>query len=196
MKKTKKTRSRTHTLGLAALFCATTTLGTATLHAQERLGLGRSVSEEEIALWDIDVMPDGTGLPAGSGSVTWGETIYRAKCLSCHGEKGVGGPFDALVGRLEGDEFPFGRNPAIKKTIGNYWPYATTLFDYIRRAMPFTEPGSLSDDEVYSVTAYLLYLNNIVDDTVVMNAQTLKNIEMPAQGRFVRDDRSSTENFR
>jgi cytochrome c len=163
---------------------------------EERLGLGRTVSDEEIKLWDIDVMPNGTGLPAGSGTVPEGEKVYRAKCISCHGEGGVGGTFDQLVGRVEGDAFPFGKNPAAKKTIGNYWPYATTLFDYIRRAMPFTEPNSLSDQEVYSLTAYLLHLNEIVDKTVVMDAEVLKGIEMPARHRFVHDDRTSTENFR
>lgn len=190
MQRSQRKLPRVITLFISSLLITTPT------QADERLGLGRAVSSEEIELWDIDVMPDGTGLPAGSGTVAHGEEIYRAKCLSCHGTDGVGGPNDQLVGRVEGDAFPFGKNPAVKKTIGNYWPYATTLYDYVRRAMPFTEPGSLSDEEVYSVTAYLLHLNNIVDETVVMDAQTLKGIAMPARDRFIRDDRTSTENFR
>ncbi|MFK7731775.1 MAG: c-type cytochrome [Pseudomonadales bacterium] len=159
----------------------------------ESYGLGREVDADEIKLWDIDVRPDGTGLPAGDGSVEQGENVYRQHCLSCHGERGVGGVNDQLVGRINGDEFPFGRDATIKKTVGNYWPYASTLFDYIRRAMPYTQPGVLSDDEVYSVTAYLLHLNQLLGSDSTLDAKRLRSINMPAQDRFVNDDRTNTE---
>ncbi|MEH6556204.1 MAG: cytochrome c [Oceanicoccus sp.] len=155
----------------------------------ERLGLGRDVSPQEIQLWDIDIRPDGSGLPAGEGTVAQGEVLYSQQCMSCHGDKGVGGVNEALVGRIADDAFPFGRDPGIKKTIGNYWPYATTVFDYIRRAMPFPQPGSLSNDEVYSVVAYLLYLNAIVDEDQRIDAENLAAIRMPSRHRFVVDDR-------
>lgn len=155
----------------------------------ERLGLGRDVSPQEIQLWDIDIRPDGSGLPAGQGTVAQGEALYSQQCMSCHGDKGVGGINEALVGRIADDAFPFGRDPRIKKTIGNYWPYATTVFDYIRRAMPFPQPGSLSNDEVYSVVAYLLYLNDIVDEDQRIDAGNLAAIRMPSRNRFVVDDR-------
>ena len=121
--------------------------------APARYGLGQPVSAETIAAWDIDVMPDGEGLPEGRGGTLEGRAIYEARCQSCHGEAGQGGPFDPLVGRVEGDGFPFGLDPSAPRTIGNYWPWATTVFDYTRRAMPMDRPGSMSDDEVYAVTA-------------------------------------------
>lgn len=161
----------------------------------EFYGFGRAVDELEIKLWDIDVRPDGSGLPAGEGSVELGETVYLQHCLSCHGEGGVGGINDQLVGRIAGDEFPFGRDAAVKKTIGNYWPYATTLFDYVRRAMPYTQPGVLTDNEVYGVTAYLLHLNRILSDGTILDAEGLRTISMPARDRFVVDDRTTTEFF-
>lgn len=161
----------------------------------EPLGLGRLVDRTEIALWDIDVRADGTGLPAGEGTVAQGEKVYSQHCLGCHGENGVGGINDQLVGRMVDDEFPFGRDPAATKTIGNYWPYASTLFDYIRRAMPYTQAGVLSDNEVYSVTAYLLHLNQLLDADLSLDAQRLRSIKMPARDRFVIDDRTATEVF-
>jgi len=156
-----------------------------------RFGFGRPATDAEIKAWDIDVMPDGTGLPPGSGTVERGAAIYAAQCAVCHGREGKGGQYDVLVGREPGDAFAFGKDPALlnRRTIGNYWPYATTLYDYINRAMPQAVPGSLTPDEVYSLVAYLLYLNRIVPADAVMTAQTLPKVEMPARRRFVRDNR-------
>lgn len=147
--------------------------------AQENPGLGVPASEEQIAGWALTILPDGTGLPAGSGTAVEGETIYRQKCLACHGEEGRGGPNDPLAGGHGTIA-----TPSPVKTVGSYWPYATTIFDYVRRAMPFTQPMSLSDNEVYALTAYLLALNGIIDDEV-MNAETLPAVEMPNAGNFV-----------
>lgn len=143
-------------------------------------GLGQPVSKQEIARWDIGVMPDGEGLPSGRGSVTQGKSIYANKCLGCHGEGGLGNSGEQLAGAVHTltDEWP-------EKTIGTYWPYATTLFDFTRRAMPMTEPGSLSNEEVYALVAYLLYLNGIVEEDTVMNAETLKKIKMPNVDGFI-----------
>ena len=151
--------------------------------------LGRGVTADEIAAWDIDVRPDGHGLPEGEGNVRQGEQIYREKCIACHGENGMGGPFDTLVGRLADDAFPFALDPGVVKTIGNYWPYTTTLYDYINRAMPHNAPGSLGNDEVYALVAYLLHQNNIVPADIVLSADNLATITMPARYRFVPDNR-------
>ena len=158
--------------------------------------LGTEVSDSEIAAWDIDVRPDGKGLPAGKGSVEEGRKVYQQQCQMCHGENGQGGPNDRLVGRLDDDIFPFSEKSAPKKTIGNYWPWATTLFDYIRRTMPYTTPGSLSDNEVYAVTAYLLYANDIIPEDMTLDAHNLPKIKMPAQRRFVPDNRTETNTVR
>lgn len=152
--------------------------------------LGQPAPPELIAAWDTDVTPDGQGLPAGRGTARTGAGLYLARCAVCHGAKGEGAQFDPLVGTESRAEFGFGKNPAIPKTIGNYWPYATTLFDYIRRAMPQPTPGILSADETYSVTAYLLFLNGLVDENAEMNRETLPNVVMPARDRFVRDNRT------
>lgn len=159
-------------------------------------GLGIPATEQEITDWDIDVRPDGKGLPAGRGSVEEGRKVYQQQCQVCHGENGQGGPNDPLVGRLEKDNFSFAQKSAPKKTIGNYWPWATTVFDYIRRTMPYTSPGSLSDNEVYAVTAYLLYANSIIEADIVLDASTLPNIKMPAQTRFIPDNRTETNKVR
>ena len=143
---------------------------------------GAAVSAEEIARWDISIPPSGAGLPAGSGTAKQGAAVYGAKCLACHGEKGAGKPADVLVGGI--GSLATAR-PA--RTVGSYWPYATTLFDYVRRAMPITNPLSLSDDEVYSVSAYVLFLNGIVGEDAVMNAQTLPQVKMPNRDGFVSD---------
>jgi len=155
----------------------------------DTFGMGRPVSEREIAAWDIDVRPDGTGLPTGSGTVARGEQLYLDKCLVCHGAGGIGGPFGTLVGRIKGDEFPFGSDPTLVKTIGNYWPYATTVFDYINRAMPYDAPGSLQAQEVYALVAYLLHLNEILEADAVVSQKNLAEIIMPARNRFVPDNR-------
>jgi len=149
-------------------------------------GLGREATAQEIAAWDIDVTPDGHGLLAGSGSVSQGAAVYTQKCFACHGQEGVGGVNDRLVlAYVPGVVYAEGTTP---KTIGNYWPYATTLYDYIYRAMPHTEPGSLTAAEVYSLTAYLLNRNGIIDDNAVMNADTLPQVTMPARELFYFSD--------
>jgi S-disulfanyl-L-cysteine oxidoreductase SoxD len=164
----------------------------------ERFGFGTPATQEEIRLADTDVTPDGRGLPHDSGTVAQGESIYGLRCSGCHGLTGTEGPFDHLVGREPGDSFTFGRDPNFlaKRTIGNYWPYATTLYDYINRAMPFDAPGSLSSNEVYSVVAYLLYRNQIVPGNAVMSDRTLPLVRMPARDRFVVDNRSRGRTIR
>jgi len=147
--------------------------------AQEGPHLGVPVSPADIAAWDISVGPSGAGLPQGAGTATAGAAVYSTKCIACHGEKGVGKPSDQLVGG-KGTL----RDAAPVRTVGSYWPYATTLFDYIRRAMPWPQPQSLSADEVYSLTAYLLFLNGVVGETDVMNATTLPKVVMPNRDNF------------
>src|SRR4030081_121414 len=149
--------------------------------AAESPNLGRAATPEEIAAWDISIGPDGVGLPPGSGTPKQGETVYAAKCLACHGEKGAGKPNDQLVGgqgTLPGDKPPV-------KTVGSFWPYATTIFDYVRRAMPYNESKSLTNDEVYAVTAYILQLNGIIGENDVINAQTLPKVRMPNRDGFI-----------
>ena len=154
-----------------------------------RFEFGRPARVEEIREWNTDVMPDGTGLPAGSGTPTQGAALYARKCAACHGKTGTEGPFDQLVGRAPREGFPFGRDPSLVKTIGNYWPYATTVYDYINRAMPLDAPGSLKPDEVYSLVAFLLWRNDIIASSAELNAQTLPHVVMPAHDRFVADNR-------
>lgn len=160
---------------------------------QARLNLGTPATPEQIRGWDIDVRPDGAGLPPGKGTVEQGEKIFAEQCAACHGEKGQnpGKGFDRLVG---------GKGtlatPKPIQTVGSYWPYATTVFDYVNRAMPFTAPNSLTADEVYSVVAYLLYLNEIVPRNVVMNAQELKKVKMPNADGFIPDGRPDTEELK
>lgn len=153
-------------------------------------GIGRVATAEDIAARDIDVGPDGTGLPPGRGTSAEGAAVYAARCASCHGKSGTEGPNDVLVGRIDGGGFPFSRDPKALRTVGTYWPYATTLFDYIRRAMPTTAPGSLTDNEVYALVAYLLARNGIVSDDAVIDAQALPRVRMPARDRFVPDSRT------
>lgn len=144
-------------------------------------GLAHPASKEDVAAWNLNVFPDGEGLPEGQGSVAEGETIYKNKCIACHGENGLGtGTGDQLAGAQMGltSEYP-------EKTIGTYWPYATTIFDVVRRSMPMTQPGSLNNNDVYSVTAYLLYLNNIIGKDDVMNASTLPKVKMPNRNGFI-----------
>ena len=152
-------------------------------HAPARFGFGAEASAARVALWDIDVKPDGEGLPPGSGSVSEGEQVYRATCVACHGPTGTEGPNDRLVGTEPWEAWPATR------TVGNYWPYATTLYDYIRKAMPQTTPGSLSPDETYAVIAYVLHLNDILPADAELDATSLAAIVMPARDRFVPDDR-------
>lgn len=157
--------------------------GTGIAMAQEDYGLGREATEEEIAGWNIDVPPSGVGLPAGSGSVMEGKKVYESQCQSCHGAVGKSSSMDRLVG---GEGRLASEKPM--KTVGSYWPYATTLYDYIHRAMPFNSPQSLSAEETYAVTAYVLYLNGIVDDDAVLDADSLREIQMPNRNGFERPD--------
>jgi S-disulfanyl-L-cysteine oxidoreductase SoxD len=147
--------------------------------------LGKVASPDEIASWDISIGPDGAGLPPGSGTAQQGEQVYVAKCLGCHGEKGAGKPNDRLVGGQE--LLAPGQAPV--KTVGNFWPYATTVFDYVRRAMPLNEPKSLRDDEVYAVVAYILWLNGVIGENDAMDALTLPAVRMPNRDGFVRFSR-------
>lgn len=157
--------------------------------APPTFGIGRPATPAEIAAIDIDVGPDGAGLPPGRGTSADGAPIYAARCASCHGKTGKEGPNDVLVGRLPGDAFTFARDQRAPKTIGSYWPYATTVFDYIRRAMPPDKPGSLQDDEVYALTAYLLAANELVPADAVVDAAALPKVKMPAREHFVPDAR-------
>ena len=148
--------------------------------APEGPKLGRAASAEEIAGWDISIPPDGSGLPAGSGTPKAGAAIFAAKCASCHGDRGEGLSAEELaggIGTLASD------NPTM--TVGSYWPYATTLFDYVRRAMPPEAPLSLSADEVYAVSAYVLYLNKIIGAGDEINAKTLPEVKMPNRDGFI-----------
>ncbi len=147
--------------------------------AQQRYGLGQPLSAREIAGWNIDVKADGTGLPAGRGTSAEGAVLYAHECASCHGAAGGGKPANRLVG---GIGTLASAHPV--KTVGSYWPYATTLFDYIRRAMPREAPQSLKDDEVYALTAYILLLNGIIPADAEMNASTLPEVEMPNRNGF------------
>jgi len=142
---------------------------------------GQPVTPADIAPWDISIGPDGAGLPAGRGSAKQGEAVYAAKCQACHGEKGAGRPNDALVG---GAGTIVSDGPAVK-TVGSYWPYATTLFDYIRRAMPWNETKSLSNDELYAVSAYILHLNGVIGADDVIDAQSLPKLKMPNRDGFI-----------
>jgi cytochrome c len=141
--------------------------------------LGQPLTHADLAAWEIHVYPDGTGLPPGSGTMAQGAPIYAQKCAHCHGEAGKGGVNAALVGA-----------PPIKsidatKTIANFWPYPTTIFDFIRRAMPWQAPRSLADDEVYALTAYILALNKLIGEQEVMNAQSLPKVKMPNRDGFM-----------
>ncbi len=141
---------------------------------------GRQATPDEIALWDIDVRPDGKGLPPGSGTVAEGKQVFADNCAACHGDKGVGGIKDRLVG---GPGTLASANPV--KTVGSYWPYATTLFDYIHRAMPYQAPGSLSNDDTYAVAAYILSLNGILPADGKLDRDSLPRVKMPNRDGFV-----------
>ena len=147
-------------------------------------GLGRAPTAEEIKKWDVTIPPDGRGLPPGSGTVAVGKTIFTERCASCHGENGQDPKYGALVG---GHGTLNTARPV--RTIGSFWPYATTLWSYINRAQPLDEPGSLTSDQVYAVTAYLLYLNGIVGEHEVLDAATLVKVRMPNREGFVPDAR-------
>lgn len=169
-------------LAAAALLsaCATALDGASTVIPSRGPNLGATPSAAVVAAMDISIPPSGDGLPAGSGGVAQGQKVYEAKCQSCHGVKGEGKPADRLVGGIG----TLASGKAIR-TVGSYWPYATTLFDYTRRAMPTNAPMSLSDEEVYAVTAYVLFLNGIIKQGEVMDAQTLPRVKMPNRDGFI-----------
>ncbi|MCZ8375603.1 MAG: cytochrome c [Beijerinckiaceae bacterium] len=154
-----------------------------------KTGLGREALPEEVAAWDIDVRPDGAGLPPGKGSVRDGEQLYLQQCASCHGEFGEGaGRWPVLVGgqgslKSEGPE----------KTIGSFWPYASTTFDYIKRAMPYGNARSLSDDDVYAITAFLLNQNGLVKDDFILTKENFSKVKLPNEQAFYDDDREKAE---
>jgi len=172
-------------LGILMLAVVCSAAPAAQTAAPGRFGIGRPATPAEIAARDIDATPDGHGLPPGRGTPAQGAPIYAAKCARCHGAAGKEGPNDVLVGREPREGFGFSQNPKLQRTIGSYWPYASTVFDYIRRAMPPDAPGSLKDDEVYALVAHLLHLNELVAADAVMDATSLPKVRMPARDRFV-----------
>lgn len=161
---------------------------------QQRYNLGIPATAQEIAGWDIDIRPDGAGLPVGSGTAQQGEPLYETKCAACHGSFGEG---EGRWSRLAGGQDSLtnqGADGRPEKSVGSYWPYASTLFDYIRRAMPYTEPMTLSAKEAYALSAYVLYLNDLIEYDFVLDAQSLPNIVMPNQDNFYLDDRPDVHN--
>ena len=150
---------------------------------QRTFGLGQPVTEQQLRAWDIDIAATGVGLPAGSGNVGQGKLTFQAKCASCHGLEGQGGLANKLIG---GGNL---NTAGAVKTIGSYWPYATTIFDYIRRAMPYGAPQSLSNDEVYGLTAFLLNANQIVGIDAIIDASSLPLVQMPNRSGFIRVER-------
>ena len=156
-------------------------LGTVGYAAGDSPRLGEPIDAKTLSRLDYTILPDGNGLPGGVGTASQGAIVYERHCVACHGEGGSGGINDALVGGQGslGAESPV-------KTVGSFWPYATTIFDYVRRAMPLQSPGILSDEEVYSVTAYLLYLNGIIDEDAILSSESLPRVEMPNRDGFVR----------
>ena len=163
----------------------------------EQFGFGTRATHAQIDAWDTDVMADGSGLPAGEGTAETGAAVFAQHCASCHGHDGEGGTGGVLVLAEPGPAPPFGPRyeewrgdkEDVPFAVGNYWPYATTLFDYIRRAMPSSAPGSLEANQVYGLVAWLLVQNTIIPEDLVMNAETLPRVEMPARDIFVPDDR-------
>ncbi len=156
-------------------------LASANLAFADSPKLGKPLTEAEIKAWDITILPDGTNLPPGKGTFAMGAKVFAEKCIACHGEGGKGGPYAALVS----DKEIKGNGIEAAKTIKNFWANATTVFDYIRRAMPWPEPRTLTDEEVYSVTAYILGSNKIIAETDEMNAQTLPKVKMPNRDNFI-----------
>ena len=171
-------------------FCAAMLIAAPAVASAQTPHFGQAVTPADIAAWDISIGPDGGGLPAGRGTAKQGEGVYTAKCQACHGEKGAGRPNDALVG---GIGTIAADRPAVK-TVGSYWPYATTLFDYIRRAMPQNAPQSLSNDDVYAVSAYILSLNGLLPADATLDAKSLAAIKMPNRSMFVGDPRPDVKN--
>jgi len=189
--------TRKHGLGLGAALLMVTSVAISGAPAQmPTYGVGRAPTAEEVKAWDLTIPPDGRGLPPGQGTAVLGKPLYADRCASCHGENGDDPKYRALVGGRgpltsaelsENLDWLLGGKPVL--TIGKFWPYATTLWSYINRAQPFDEPGSLTPDQVYAVTAYLLFLNGIVGEADVLNAQTLPAVKMPNRDGFVPDAR-------
>jgi S-disulfanyl-L-cysteine oxidoreductase SoxD len=170
---------------LGAIACAHAAISTAQTQVENaRYGIGHPATPAQIHSWNIDVAPDGKNLPPGSGSVAQGKAVYVAQCASCHGPQAQGGLGDRLVGG-QGTL----ATSAPVKTVGSYWPYATTLFDYIRRAMPLNAPQSMSNADVYAVAGYLLFLNGLVGEDAVIDARTLAAVKMPNRDGFIGDVR-------
>src|SRR5215831_1302295 len=157
--------------------------------AQSPYGIGRVATPAEIAGWNIDIGRDGSGLPPGTGTVSQGREVFAQQCAACHGEKGEGGVGD----RLAGGEGTLATAKPVR-TVGSYWPYAPTLFDYIRRAMPQNAPQSLSNEDVYAVSAYVLNLNGLLPDNATLDASKLSAIKMPNRNMFVADPRPDVKN--
>jgi S-disulfanyl-L-cysteine oxidoreductase SoxD len=170
-------------LAISALVCHVAVAG----GEDPRYGIGRSATQLDVQPWNIDIAPSGEGLPPGRGTVPKGAQVYAHKCASCHGPTGVEGPADRLIG---GQGTLRSQDPI--KTVGSYWPYATTLYDYIYRAMPFTAPQSLTPDEVYALVAWILARNGIVKDDAVMDAAALPKVRMPNHAGFIPDPRPDT----
>jgi len=168
---------------------AVVVLACATAQAQGRYGIGRPATPGEIAGWNIDIDRYGHNLPPGSGSVSHGREVFAQQCAACHGAKGEGGIGEQLVGG-QGTL----ATPKPVKTVGSYWPYAPTLFDYIRRAMPQNAPESLSNDDVYAVSAYILSLNGLLSADAILDARTLSEVKMPNRKMFVDDPRPDVKN--
>jgi mono/diheme cytochrome c family protein len=180
------------TIVSVVLLAACSSNSSASAEPVRHYAIGRAATPAEITSWSTEIGPDGAELPPGSGTVDAGAALYAAKCASCHGPKGEGiaPAYPALIGRdPKGENFVFATDWKITRTIGNYWPYATTVFDYVRRAMPLTQPGSLSNDEVYALTAYLLAANQVIPMNSTLDAARLRAVKMPYVDRFVRDDR-------
>ncbi len=155
----------------------------------DKLGLGRPALDEEVAAWNLDVSPDGTGLPEGSGDVLTGEELFSDNCASCHGEFGEGsGNWPKLAGGMDTLDH---ENPT--KTVGSYWPHLSTTFDYVNRSMPFGNAQSLTPDQVYAITAYILYNNFLVDEDFVLSKENFTSVVLPNADGFIMDDRDTTE---
>jgi cytochrome c len=156
--------------------------------APPRFSIGKAVSDEDLRAWPT-IHPDGRGLPNGRGSVADGALVYAARCARCHGATSIEGPLDVLAGRAPSEGYRLGARPpgAQPVTIGNWWPRAPSLFDYLRRAMPADAPGTLSDDDTYALCAFLLHKNDIVPADAVLDAASLAEVKMPAKANFVVD---------
>ena len=188
-------------LGGLALAWAAAGMDGACAEPVARIGIGREITHAELAAWDIDVRADGQGLPPGRGSVAEGARLYAERCATCHGAHGEGAapgtfgpgqraPFEPLVG---GRGSLAGPRPV--KTVGSFWPYAPTLFDFINRAMPFDAPQSLTAAEVYAVSAYVLHLNGLLPADAVLDAASLPKVEMPNREGFIADPRPDVRPF-